>query len=148
MLLMEAFTLLNDERTVCTTLRWALSSCSLAPTKLYCACLTCEVTAPPRYSGREVQADLVLPVITVVVGERGIGFRTVVTRIRDPGRGGKVQGRQMAVLRLANLLAGQSSLRRACSNDRLRFSASFSRALTACGLLVLKPFTFREASSG
>ena len=56
---------------------------------------------------REVQADLVLPVITVGVGERGIGFRTVVTRIRDPGRGGKVQGRQMAVLRLTNLLAGQ-----------------------------------------
>ncbi len=68
MLLMEAFTLLNDERTVCTTLRWALSSCSLAPTEVVLRLfdLRGHRAALIQWQ-REVQADLVLPGIVILV---------------------------------------------------------------------------------
>ncbi|MDI5036045.1 hypothetical protein MJM43_31540, partial [Salmonella enterica subsp. enterica serovar Montevideo] len=56
MLLMEALILLKEERTVCTTLRCALSSCSLAPTKLYCACFMPLLSQIPGVSFTEQEA--------------------------------------------------------------------------------------------
>ena len=150
MLLIEAFTLLKDERTVCTTLRWALSSCSLAPTKLYCACFTgVNLTALIQRQG-EAQAHLVLAHIAVIITLRigTIRFRATVGGVRNAGRGAQAQGWQMAVLRLTNLLAGQVPAQARLQQRQVAVFRLFQQGVNGLRLIRFEAVDVQEASSG
>lgn len=97
MLLIDAFTLLNDERTVCTRLWCALSSDSLAPTKLYCACLYLRVSRTATVRRQiDAQADFILPSVAVSVTA---ATRTAIFGIGNTGGCTHINGRHVAGLR-------------------------------------------------
>ncbi len=91
MLLIEAFTLLKEERTVCTTLRWgAFQLLARANKVVLCLFhLRVDLAALVQRQG-EAQTYFVLTHIAVVILGR-IGFRAAVGRIRDTGRRAQAQ---------------------------------------------------------